>query len=50
MNIPFGINYKPTSRTWEDIRKGPSLDAVREHLDRVINSGSYSGRGAKGTR
>ncbi len=37
MNISFGIYAAPTSTLWKDIRKGPPLEAVREHLDRVIN-------------
>lgn len=37
MNISFGIYATPTSTLWKDIRKGPPLEAVREHLDRVIN-------------
>jgi hypothetical protein len=37
MNISFGIYATPSSTSWEDIRKGPPLDAVREHLDRVVN-------------
>ena len=39
MNLSFGINYEPSSLLWDDIRKGPSLEAVREHLDRVVNFG-----------
>ena len=45
MNLSFGINYEPSSLLWDDIRKGPSLDAVREHLDRVVNFGRYSATG-----
>jgi hypothetical protein len=37
MNISFGIYATPPSTLWKDIRKGPPLDAVREHLDRVVN-------------
>jgi hypothetical protein len=37
MNISFGIYAIPSSILWKDIRKGPPLDAVREHLDRVVN-------------
>ena len=37
MNISFGIYSVPRSTLWKDIRKGPPLDAVREHLDRVVN-------------
>ena len=37
MNISFGIYASPSSTLWKDIRKGPPLDAVREHLDRVVN-------------
>ncbi len=37
MSISFGIYASPSSTLWEDIRKGPPLDAVREHLDRVVN-------------
>ena len=37
MNISFGIYARPSSTLWKDIRKGPPLDAVREHLDRVVN-------------
>jgi hypothetical protein len=39
MNIPFGVHYQPFSLAWENIRKGPSLAAVREHLDRVDSFG-----------
>jgi len=37
MNISFGIYSIPPSNLWKDVRKGPPLDAVREHLDRVVN-------------
>jgi hypothetical protein len=37
MNLSFGIYAIPSSTSWEDIRKGPALDVVREHLDRVVN-------------
>ena len=37
MNISFGIYATPPSTLWQDVRKGPPLDAVREHLDRVVN-------------
>ena len=37
MSISFGMYSKPSSTVWEDIRKGPSLEAVREHLERVVN-------------
>ena len=37
MNISFGIYARPSSTLWKDIRKGPPLDVVREHLDRVVN-------------
>ena len=37
MNLSFGIYSIPSSTLWKDIRKGPPLDAVREHLDRVVN-------------
>ena len=49
MNISFGIYAKPSSTLWDDVRKGPSLDEVREHIDRVINFGRYS-EIARGTR
>jgi hypothetical protein len=39
MNRSFGIDWQSPSRVWEDIRKGPPLEAVREHLDRVVNFG-----------
>jgi hypothetical protein len=45
MNIPFGVHHKPSSLAWEDVRKGPSLEAVREHLDRVINFGRRTSLG-----
>ena len=49
MNLFFGIYAIPSSTSWEDIRKGPPLDVVREHLDRVVNFRHYSdiARGAK---
>jgi hypothetical protein len=37
MTRSFGIAYQSPSRLWADIRKGPPLHAVREHLDRVVN-------------
>ncbi|WP_189502430.1 hypothetical protein [Mesorhizobium sp. M00.F.Ca.ET.216.01.1.1] len=37
MNLSFGIYATPQSTLWKDIRKGPPLKAVREHLDRVVN-------------
>lgn len=37
MNLSFGIAFQSPSRVWADIRKGPPLQAVREHLDRVAN-------------
>ena len=42
MNLSFGINASPSSTLWSDIRKGPPLDAVREHIDRVVNFRHYS--------
>jgi hypothetical protein len=41
MNISFGIYAWPSSVAWDDIRKGPPLEAVREHLDRLVNFGRY---------
>lgn len=41
MNISFGINAWPVSVAWDDVRKGPPLAAVREHLDRVVNFDHY---------
>jgi hypothetical protein len=41
MNISFGINAWPVSVAWDDVRKGPPLAAVREHLDRVVNFDRY---------
>jgi hypothetical protein len=43
MNISFGTYSRPSSFKWEDIRKGPSLETVREHIDRVVNFSRYSG-------
>ena len=40
MSISFGIYARPSS-AWDDIRKGPPLAAVREHLDRVVNFDRY---------
>jgi hypothetical protein len=38
MNLSFGTNVRPSSTlVWSEIRKGPALDIVREHLDRVVN-------------
>ena len=42
MNISFGIYASPSSTLWKDIRKGPPLDAVREHLDRVVNFSAFA--------
>jgi hypothetical protein len=41
MSISFGIYACPSSVAWDDIRKGPPLAAVREHLDRVVNFDRY---------
>jgi len=40
-NISFGIYARLSSLRWDDIRKGPPLAAVREHLDRVVNFDRY---------
>ena len=45
MHIPFGVNHQPSSLAWDDIRKGPPLEAVREHLDRVMDFGRHSSPG-----
>jgi hypothetical protein len=37
MNLSFGTNVRPSSMLWSELRKGPPLDVVREHLDRVVN-------------
>ena len=42
MNISFGIYSIPPSNLWKDVRKDPPLDAVREHLDRVVNFRRHS--------
>jgi hypothetical protein len=36
MDASFGLKNRPASMRWEDLRKGPPLDAVRAHLDRVV--------------
>ena len=36
MSISFGIYARPSSALWSDVRKGPPLEAVHEHLDRVV--------------
>jgi hypothetical protein len=41
MKISFGIYARPVSLAWDDIRKGPPAEAVREHLYRVVNFGHY---------
>jgi len=41
MNISFGIYARPSSLAWDEIRKGPPLAAVREHLERVVNFDRY---------
>ena len=43
MNISFGTYSRPSSLKWDDIRKGPTLETVREHIDRVVNFTRYSG-------
>jgi hypothetical protein len=43
MNISFGTYSRPSSFKWDDIRKGPTLETVREHIDRVVNFTRYSG-------
>ena len=35
MHKSFGLIFEPSSTKWSDVRKGPSLDAVREHISRV---------------
>ena len=42
MNTSFGIYARPSSTAWNDIRKGPSFEAVREHLHRIVNFGQLS--------
>jgi hypothetical protein len=42
MNTSFGIYARPSSAAWNDIRKGPSVEAVREHLHRIVNFGQLS--------
>lgn len=42
MRISFGMYARPNSTRWSDIRRGPSLDAVREHINRVANFASLS--------
>ena len=42
MNLSFGIHHRATSTAWDDIRKGPPLHVVREHLDRVVNFGRHA--------
>ena len=42
MTMSFGIAFQSPSRLWTDIRKGPPLYAVREHLDRVVNFRRYA--------
>lgn len=37
--LSFGIFARPLSLTWEDVRKGPPAEAVREHLHRIVNFG-----------
>lgn len=37
MTRSFGIAFQSPSLLWSDIRKGPPLSAVREHLDRMAN-------------
>jgi len=37
MNVTFGIFARPASTNWNDIRKGPPVEAVREHLNRLAN-------------
>jgi hypothetical protein len=37
MHPSFGIETRPTSMRWEDIIKGPPLEAVRAHLFKVVN-------------
>lgn len=42
MRMSFGMNARPNSTKWSEIRQGPSLDAVREHINRVANFASLS--------
>jgi hypothetical protein len=39
MTFSFGIFARPLSLAWDDVRKGPSAEAVREHLHRLVNFG-----------
>lgn len=48
MTGSFGIHSRPTSTNWEDVRKGPSLEAVREHLMRIANYRNHSMKNSSG--
>lgn len=35
MHLSFGLETRPTSNRWEDIRRGPSLTEVRAHTRKL---------------
>lgn len=37
MTISFGIETQPRSAKWDDVRKGPSGEAVLQHLRKVVH-------------
>ncbi len=36
MSATFGINARPSSMKWDDVRKRPPADAVLQHLRKVV--------------
>ena len=36
MSATFGINARPSSMKWDDVRKGPPAEAVLQHLRKVV--------------
>jgi hypothetical protein len=36
MSATFGINARPGSMKWDDVRQGPPAEAVLQHLRKVV--------------
>ncbi len=44
MNSSFGIVSRPVSTRWVDVRRGPTIEAVRSHIFKVTH---FNGRFAR---
>ena len=42
MHMSFGMHARPNSTKWSDIRRGPPIEAVREHVRRVAKLAGLS--------